>query len=928
MNSKYLRIEIGGVDYSRYMTAPITIQETGTEQLATAMVTLANMPTEAKFKPFTPVKIGGDKYAFLVANDSVKKIVGRGRWNHELTLIDTTKESERVMMSAKSFSQPFEVTGAGTPQKARIISSINDTANTVSNAPIGTYLTPIERTNKITIHSFLSVSGVADYNGSAVDIKVYYNKTSPMLTETYSTPVWERIGASLGASFVDQPIADKQGVYTVYYHALRANPGTGSKPTDYKLRVLFSVVDPATSRQPYTLYDALEILLETAEPLRKNETPRYRPLITEEQEARFKATKAPELHFSNGRSLYENLSVIGKIVHAIPRVGADGGVYFKDLGSVKAADLSRGKRFGEGAQMNAADFATALEANFANLINTDDESEGSVTEPYKDGFITMRSNDARIKEGTGYIPTSYPIAKIKNVTMRIMNTKAEYDITKYIFERQEYDLLSGYSGVFPYTKTLALHYTYGSQNIEGLWYRIEDAESEVQNWFKRYSITNIYNEITGGDTGDADLDHREIAYQVTYIPIINGRARQEKTENVFPGRLVMAHNQSANKLSAKAFGENMRGKIAMMANAAESLLYMFKDLSDVPKTGQLVDGNKYISTVTTRVFPHFCISQIELSENMNALGEYAELKTDIRQYEIPQGEDRFILLEEFCEIGTRRNTGDDLEAICGTKMKTAVVQAFGVNERTNDVTSAFVQLYDDGMSQISPDIALPAYSTSVGNSVYIGFNFADNYSAGSMAAIVDTTKKYMLSEHVPYGDSFFGDAKYMDFKLVSSYDTPATEQIAAHALPRANSLKTDTVKVYATTGANPLILNKDPADSVKVAYQMHFVSNDGFVIGSELARIMPFIRTGKGSTSAAQVYFYSKPINAITGEADEDSLVGTSTLTVGSNSIKATSVPTVPFQSWVIKRTDGKCLIGKNSNSIAETIYFNFIRKR
>lgn len=922
MNSKYLRIEIGGVDYSRYMSAPITIQETGTEQLATAMVTLANMPTEAKFKPFTPVKIGGDKYAFLVANDSVKKIVGRGRWNHELTLIDTTKESERVLMSAKSFSQPFEVVSLKNPVPARVF----DGKTTATPAKSGSYVTPIPYTGKFQIYSFTAVTGISDTNfyNSHASIYLYYDKFEPTLAPQGVTPVWSVLAADFDASF-NPDIELKNGIYTVRYNVY-TDTSEEDVGTTFDLFVPVAVVDPATYRQPYTLYDALEILLESAEPLRKTgDNPRFTPRLTAEQEARFKATKAPEMHFSNGRSLYENLSVIGKIVHAIPRVDADGGVYFKELGGVEPADLSRGKRFGEGAQMNAADFATALEANFANLINTDDESEGSVTDPYKDGFITMRSNDARIKEGTGYIPTSFPVAKIKKVMMRDMSTKREYDITKYIFERQEYDLLSGYSGVFPYTKTLALYYTYGSQNIEGLWYRIEDAETEVLNWFKRYAITNIYNELTGGDVADADLDHQEISYQVTYIPIINGRARQEKTENVFPGRLVMAHNQTANKLSAKAFGENMRGKIAMMANASESLLYMFKDLEDVPSTGQLVDGNKYISAVTTRIFPHFCLSQIDLSENMNALGEYAELKTDIRQYEIPQGEDRFILLEDFCEIGTQRKSGDDPDTICDTEMQKAVMQAFGNNERGGDITSAFVKIYDEDMNQISPDIALPAYSSSLGNSVYIGFNFADNYSAGSRSAIVDPTKKYMLSEHVPYGDSFFGDAKYMDFELVSAYQTPSSEQIAAHSLPRANSLT--AAKVYGSTKGNPLILNKDPADAVKVAYQMHFVSNDGLVIGSELARVMSFIRSGAGSTEAAKVYFYSAPINVITGEAKEETLVGSSSLTITSNSIKATSVPEKPFKSWVIKRTDGKCLIGKNSNSMTE-IYFNFIRKR
>lgn len=958
-NQKYLQIKIGGVDYSEHLGAPMTIQETGTEQLGTAMVTLNYMRTDAKFPPFTPVEIGGGKYSYVIANDAVKEVFGRKRWNHELTLIDATKATERVLMEAKSFTQPQISDFTENVKKPKILSykrtnddgslSIDPEKYFVSSINSGTYVSPIEiPSDKFRVFSWNAITSslggdleLDDVNTTTVSI--YYDPylfIHPDLTK-YLVPIYTSKVSRIGSLDLSAKLFQKAGIYSIIYDSVYTASGIYLREI---LAVPISIVDSTKAKDPYTLYDVLEILLETAEPLRRGlDTPRYSLGLTSEQEARFKAMQSPELHFSNGRSLYENLSVIGKVVHAIPRVSSDGVVTFKDLGGTQYADLSKGQLFGCSAQFNAADYASTLEANFANLINTDDEAEGSITDPYSDGFITLRSNDARIKEGTSFIPTYFPIAKLKKVLMRQYDANgqkvATYDVTKYVFEKQEYDLLSSYSGVFPFTKTHALFYQAGSKNIDGLWFRIEDAANDIFNVFKKYAITNIYNEVTGSSFDDADLNLARISFQITYIPIINGRARQERVENVSSGRLVLAHNQSANKLSARAFGESIRGQMAMMANPDKSKMYLFKDLADVPNPGALYDENSYISNVTTRIFPGFCVCQIDLSENFNALGAYAELKTDIRQYEIPQGEDRFTLLEEMCVVGKKELP--DIDQMCTSSLKEKVLRSFQTFGNTEDITAAYLRTYDKDMNAISDDIALPVYSTSLGNSVYFGFSFMDNFAAGvrsvqPTADANETDTKYRISEYVPYGDTFYAMAKYLDFSLVSGFGTGGyTERIAAHHLPNAYRLTAE--QRYVQTGAYPLIWNKDSADTGNVAYQMHFVSNDGYVIGSELTRIMPFVRTSGAQDKAAKIYFYNRRINKITGESGatpEEGLVASSTLSTVYDSVDNTyslvvdTLPSVPFVSWVIKREDNKCLIGKNSNTVDKNIYFNFKRKR
>jgi hypothetical protein len=676
----------------------------------------------------------------------------------------------------------------------------------------------------------------------------------------------------------------------------------------------------------------MQITLETAEPIFKGETPRYGLLLTEDQEARFKAMDAPEMYFANGRSLYENLKEIGDYIHALPKV-KNGQVYWQELGSAERADLSKGKMYGANADYNAAEYASAVEANFANLINSSDEAEGSVTDPYTDGYITLRSNSYRIKEEDSYIPTNFPIGTKISKALVVVHKKdgstKEVDITPAVFEKNEYDLLSSFSGIYPFSKTHALYYTTGQKNIEGLWYRAEDSALSFMNQFKQYAIANVI-EFFGG-VSPSDYNYTNLSFQITYIPIINGRARQERTESTVE-RIVLAHNQSANQLSAKAFGENLRGKVAMLGNATESKLYIFPSLEDIPKGGQMYDRKKFISLVTTKVFPDYCLSQIDLAENYNALGAFVQMKTGIRQYEIPQGQDRCTLLEEFCVIGKNEYTPRERGMLCQLVMCEKTMQAFYfTNLKAEDITTAFVQTADED-KPISGTIALPVYSTSLGSSVYFGFSFEDNYSAGKKS--VDALENARGTEYVEYGTPFYARAKYLSFAFANRYGIleGATPLDVANNLPTLNNVSAENVYISTDSdnGALDLVWNKDGADIGNVAYQLHFVSNDGYIIGSELAKMMPYVRTSGEYGEAPRVYFYNTEIDELTGEAHTNP-IAESDLDVGwsqSFFLRIMEIPQEAYKSFVIKRPNGACILGKNTENADQVIHFNFKRKR
>lgn len=936
-------ITIGGQDYSKYLAFPFVMQDTGTEQLDSAIVTLRNLRTDAKFAPFTPVSLCDGAYTYVVADDRVTEVFGRSLWHHEITLIDETKTLERILMEGKSFTQPLaEGDAVSRPADCyRFIYNVGGTDTTT--AKHNSLVTPIrvaEGTAKITIPSPNSmVELLAGLANGTWTVSVLYSKGSAAFDEienafeTIREYITTKDGEIFNNDYTETVEVSRTGIYTIKYSV--AYDDILGSPPENRYYIPISVYNKVDAPKKYSIYDVMQITLETAEPIFKGETPRYSLQLTEEQETRYKAMDAPEIHFANGRSLYENLKEIGDYIHALPKV-KNGKIYWQELGSAERADLSNGRQYGASADYNAAEYASTVEANFANLINSSDEAEGSVTDPYTDGFITLRSNSYRIKDEDSYIPTNFPIGtKVKQVLVSIHNddgtVKKRVDITPAVFEKNEYELLSSFTSIYPFSKTHALYYITGQKNIEGLWYRAEDSALSFMNQFKRYAITNVLNFFGGED--QAEYDYTKLSFQVTYIPIINGRARQERTESTVE-RVILAHNQSANQLSAQAFGENLRGKVAMLGNANESKLYVFPRIEDVPKGGTMYDRKKFISSVTTKVFPDYCLSQIDLTENYNALGNFVQMKTGIRQYEIPAGQDRCTLIEEFCVIGKDEYTPREQGMLCQTVMCDKTLQAFYfTNLKAEDISSAFITTWDENSEPISGTIALPVYSTSLGASVYFGFSFSDNYSAGKKSIDAGLSNA-RGTEYVEYGTSVYAKAKYLSFAFTNKY--LVTDLLAAsNDFPNIGSSAVyDADTVYITTesdnGALDLVWNKDGADIGNVAYQLHFVSNDGYIITSELAKMMPYTRTYTEKQEAPRVYFYDTEVDELTGKAHSEP-IAESALDAGwsqSYFLRITEMPKVAYKSFVIKRPNGECIIGKNTDTAEEVIHFNFKRRR
>lgn len=970
-NAHLSNIVIDGVDCTQYFTFPFTVQETLDESLDSAMITLVGMKRKEPFRAFCDAELGTDKDGridMLVANDDVKEIYGRGVYTHEITLIEPTKLLERYIMGAKAFTNHRErkyvitVDGGGEAPVYIYKNQVNGNGgSTVTEDKSWTnlYLKRQAAGDKFVVPGLDSVYYIDCEPRYMQYIRLFFSENNVEndtwnMTEIYSFDfsgkgIEDQFNYSITIDLAQCGYAYRSGYFVIEYEA-KTIPVSSYLDTYYiNVGIEVESVDSINvgTIAPYSILDVLKILRDQAEPICKGERARFSLEPYEAQKQKMENTVAPEFKFPDGRSLWENLREVCGFMHYMPRLVRSRipnrltkyAIRFDFLGSTEYADMSRATRFSGNMGMSASDYALALESRTENLTNGDDEAEGSITTPSRSTFISLRSDNARIKQEDSYIPTPFPIEKLIKLELfaTVDGTNRLFDITPYVFEKNEYELLSSNNVEYPYSKTYALYYTQGKRNIEGLWYRAQDGLTDLQNAFKRYSITNIYNVVAGKN--DWHLGYFSIVFRITYIPSVSARVRQYKTDvrdigdN---GALTISYNQSVNKINARSFGENIRGKMAMLGNRTEKAMYLFPCYHDIPKPGLLLDKENYISTVTTQIYPDFCVSEIAAAKGYNELGSYVGLNNAYRQFEIPSENERHFHVDELCLISDHTVANRAGRITTDSGMQFILRTIAGVNgayTHETDISVARVYTKNENTTTIAESI-LPVVSTAIGNSMLFAFRFEDNFSAGSSANGTGTenvtsgnesqSREFRYTRYEPYGDAF-ARVKYMTFELFYKINETDKWLDQAHAYPKREEEVQIGGDIAFGSQRKLWVYDKDAADGGDISFQLHFVSDSGFIIGSALARQCPLVRTN-ASLGPATIVYYKNRINELTGDNIDQSndVVGTSDLSIDFEnwSVNVNNPPpSAPFSSWRIER-DGECLIGCNSNTAPKYIYF------
>lgn len=906
------KVIIGGIDYTYAVPLPFKEQFVLDESLDNAVLNLKMIDKAERFNILSLVEITKNDgtttttYNFIVAKDTLTEIIGTGLYDHELILIEETKLLEKKIVDTNTVTNVLShdyLAGA-----SNVFYTNSGNLEIIKN-----YINPIAK----------GISLIIYYPGSIFDIpdglQITYSATTIVTKDGI-----EIYNQADNGTFV--PTGARTSFTTTsanYVISYTLNVTVGF--IAYSGAVSYSVYSISQEEPPqyYTITDVVNKLLAITKTERIDTNPQF--IFNSEQATKYSSVLAPEFAFTKS-TLKECLDQIGGYIHAIPRLSGRV-LYFDELGTNETTLLPY-EYVSHQENQDIEQYCSTIDTNIDNLINIDNANDGTITEPFNNGYETVRTETTgvRITDDSAIIETEYPIEKILKVEVGYLSDGTLVgDITPYIYENAEYQALSGTMGNYPYSKAYAIYYTQGEKNLQGLNFKLPNPISSV---FSDPAIINIIERKTNNPNIQNLFNVQEfvgLAFRITYFPVINTRIKQYKSNILlgeFPEEITNIYNQSANKVDSTAYGENLKGAVARLGNVEKVKTYIIPKLADLPQIGMLVDEDYYISSISTENLPDFIKCTVALSKDFNRLNKFIGIKNNLRMYEVSekQSVERYVIYEDFCVIGNSLATNDrglltdnalalivnDFNGI-NAKTPISVVNAIGIDTDDNELTS----------------IALPIVNLGIGNSLWFGFRYADNYSAGNTSSLGTASTGvdyYRVQNFVPYGD-FWGRIEYLKLNMYVNFGdiitNYTTQQDIGNNLPIFN--ETIITNSLISTSTSPIILKKDSRENINFSYQLHFISNrNNFIIGSGLALNNGLVSEG---TNYAKLYVLPNKLNKFVKTVD---LTGatliksyendtTSIVQTGQNIAFTDEISTVDGLSWaVVNSENNQLLFGQN----------------
>lgn len=973
-----IKIMIDGKDASPKTALPIKWNELLDERLDEGRLSIRYARTRM-FPIGSPVTITVDDVErnFIVSADEATEIpVGSNHYNHELSIIEPTKLLEGILVENLTFTN-----GLGRVYSGKQLTAERITINEPKKGafPQGSpYVTPIDG-DVLTAYSFDRVFGA-----EVGSISYTSNKKPTITVEAPNGQTFIKKCTTFEDLFVPLNVNNlMSGVYTIKYEfeafVTSAPPITDHFGYAFNIAVLANY----DALPKWNVATVIDRVLNLCEPHLVSEAPKYK--LDPAQRDKFAAIESPEFAFTN-MTLKEILDEIGGFIHGIPRLikGASRAfdtIHYDMLGGTEYAEIASKRYISEILSQNIEDYATDIDSSIENLVNTLNADEGAITEPYANGFKTVRSEEAyaRIEEGNMVISTSLPIYSVQKLEVITPENKIIGDLTPYVFEGAEYGRLSSFDGTYPTSKAFAVYYNLGEKNIKGLGFKPPNIFGDA---FADYTIANIIYAVTGEkvDTSwwgkDGEGKYPRLAFRVTYTPIFSARVLQHKPyieRDAF--RRTLAYSQSANLVETRYYGENLKGMIARTGNAEIVRTYRFRkrSLAMLPKIGQLgwlYDDDYYITSVTVAIYTDSVDITVGYSKDFNRLSEYVGINSEWRAYEVSERKayNRDMIYRDFCIIGSpvapdgisllRNPTG--IRYICNTFSQRTANQGDTLRPY-EPITLATVEMRDRlGNDYGTYNIGLPVVSSAFGNAMVFSFGMQDNYSAGAKSVQQNPNNEvtgYWQTD-VPYVD-YYGRVAAMDFSLSARGKDVTAGDDLTFALPQYNQPTSGPIVTPNYTADNVkdgIMVDKDGSEILRFNYQLEYVTNwKDIIIGSALARNCPMVsgvkeietdgiytpvhsaklyvlsdKVGKFDstidlTKATPIYDYSEHVPSYEGAGSESDVTG-------YISLGGVVSSTVNGVAWAIAdKSNGEILLARNidieSGGEIELPYLSFTHK-
>lgn len=960
-------------EYSRYLVYPYSAEYSHDTALGAASVTLRNMEREETFAPGTVVMIGDGYWTdntldqWVIVDTARGTNHASGKHTHTLYLCDITKLLEREVIGNKTFTRSM---ARGEIEDSKSFSAtLSDTnidfSNTNQSSSAFYCLTPsFTSPNQEKDYTLIDFSGIfPNYNaenGTAtwtdvISVTVKLNgrivrQWKYTVGTNYNNGVYEEIDGEnsisgsmtltdwISKSGIDVSF-DSAGTVEIYWRVKK------TKDLDNTRTVYMAYYRPDESNAEHekqTLLGACQILARLSDMTRLSVYPSVRAIGAIAQKNM--AEEIVDIDISNG-TLREAIDTVAGVSGCFCRykLEYDADVqmwdHYIDLHPISTTEVASVNALGSPVLQKMSDSiegaCSALDSTVSNLVTLSDS--GTVCEPTDSAWTTLRSEEVRITEETAEIPTTYPIYRIDKVEVIYNDDSA--DITKYVYEKMAYDMLSSYAPAYPKSKAYALYYQRGQNSIKGLSFEQENAISQL---LSKPSIVNICNAEFDSDyndlgLGDGMLYYPRLRFRVTYVPITDTRVRQAKpdaADNAVPN--VIAYNQSASYVDSVRYGRNMAGAAERAGQPGKTISYKTRAGTALPKPGLVYSPNLdyTISKVTVQRGKDVQTVQLNLARRFNRLNPFIGIDSAPRLFEISeQGYvDRNVIYEDFCIIGDK--VGGDIDSlitadgVSGFAQSIISASASGRNTPTVAVTQGKSVLQDATLTTC----VLPLDSAGIGRSLVYSFGYKDNYSAGDKAiAAEEYTNLYRLKEAVPYAD-VFGEIESLKINLATD---SASGGIYADDLPEFDESAT-----YTSVFAGTLPIYKDSRECIKVTYQMHFVTNKSdWILSPGMAEDFRMI-TRKSSALSRRIRLYRLSYQL----SRTDTTIDLNRATMEYYTISSGKVATIPLQAntalkrvemmpevfgtyassnyftgggwaWAVAYDDGKLLLGQNINT-------------
>jgi hypothetical protein len=840
-------VTIDGKDYTRHVPFPIKWENSLDDRLDYARISMKKVDDEV-FTPLTPIEIimtdrNNTEYALkqLVSTDSSVEVPpGSGKYNHDMYIIEQTKILEGILVDALTFTNDL---GRNYTKNAKPINVKMERTGNLSSPFNDALVNNIRNslTPKATETSFVFPS-----------IKEIFANAKNEFGELSSTAWSQEYCTIIGPKGPSNPIRDffssqtstpkqldneqtmvtslEQGSYTATYRYTWTNAAHGGQAI---VEFTFYAVPNHEPLPRWNIASVIDRVLDLCEPHLEGVEPRFK--LNAEQHAEFEKIEAPEFAFTNC-TLKEILNQIGGYIHGIPRLKGNT-IYYDMLGGTKQAKLYTTnhpyatKRFAQ----DIESYCSSLDSTVDNLVCLTDREQGTITEPYYNGYKTVRTETvyARVEEGNMFISTKYPIQEIRWLKC---SNYGETDITDYVFEEADYSRMSSYAEQYPTSKSYALYYTQGTKNIYGLNYKVPDATGGI---FERYAILNILREATGQDIADLDKDYPTLAFQISYIPVFPARVQQTKQYigNIKQPR-TLYYNQNANLIETRHYGENLKGAVARMGTVDKTIIYTLGDFSLIPEIGEMFGDDYYVSDIVCELYPEFIRCQVSLSQDFNRLSQYIGINSTRRFYEVSekQAYRRDIKYADYLVIGDKVEEDDTLLRSLSTLKRALEGGTVPGLYAIYGIDHVVAEGRDENGGPLEK-VLLPVVTTAQGNAMVFTFNYEDNYSAGAQVQHQEAggVSGYFTNA-VAYAD-YYGRMKTLRFAMNNSVN----EAVDGMLLPQTE-LPYNVGPIRADTKG--LVVRKDGREILSVNYVVEFVTNKrNYIIGSAVARNAGYVKT-------------------------------------------------------------------------------------